>query len=61
MQLLVSFEWIEGEADAKGIKVTDAEVKKSFDEQRSRLPQGRRLPEVPQADDGQTQEDMLRA
>src|SRR5689334_2955393 len=34
MQLLVSFKWIQGEADAQGIKVTDAEVKKSFDEQK---------------------------
>jgi foldase protein PrsA len=34
MQLLVSFMWIQGEAEAQGIKVTDAEVKKSFDEQK---------------------------
>jgi foldase protein PrsA len=34
MQLLVSFKWIQGEADAQGVKVTDAEVKKSFDEQK---------------------------
>jgi len=34
MQLLVSFKWIQGEADAQGIKVTDAEVKKSFEEQK---------------------------
>src|SRR3954451_7654018 len=34
MQLLVSFKWIQGEAEAQGIKVTDAEVKKSFDEQK---------------------------
>src|SRR4051794_12134765 len=34
MQLLVSFKWIQGEAEAQGVKVTDAEVKKSFDEQK---------------------------
>ena len=34
LQLLISFKWIQGEADAMNIKVTDAEVKKSFDEQK---------------------------
>ena len=34
VQLLISVRWIEGEADAMGVKVTDAEVKKSFDEQK---------------------------
>jgi foldase protein PrsA len=34
MQLLTSFQWIEGEAKEQGIKVSDAEVKKSFDQQR---------------------------
>jgi foldase protein PrsA len=34
LQLLTSFEWIEGEAEEMGIKVTDAEVKKSFDQQK---------------------------
>jgi foldase protein PrsA len=34
MQLLTRFEWIEGEAKDLGIKVTDAEVKKSFDQQK---------------------------
>jgi foldase protein PrsA len=32
--LLVSYKWIQGEANQQGIKVTDAEVKKSFDAQR---------------------------
>jgi foldase protein PrsA len=32
--LLVSYKWIEGEAKEQGVKATDAEVKKSFDEQR---------------------------
>ena len=34
LQLLISFQWIQGEADAMGIKVTDAEVKKAFEEQK---------------------------
>ena len=34
IQLLTSFEWIQGEAEEMGIKVTDAEVKKSFAEQK---------------------------
>ncbi|HET6548133.1 MAG TPA: peptidyl-prolyl cis-trans isomerase [Solirubrobacter sp.] len=34
LQLLISFKWIQGEADALNVKVTDAEVKKSFDEQK---------------------------
>jgi foldase protein PrsA len=34
MQLLTSFQWIQGEAEDQGIKVTDAEVKKSFEEQK---------------------------
>src|SRR4051794_9750123 len=32
--LLVSYKWIQGEAEKQGVKVTDAEVKKSFDTQR---------------------------
>jgi parvulin-like peptidyl-prolyl isomerase len=34
MQLLTSFQWIEGEAKEQGIKVSDADVKKSFDQQK---------------------------
>jgi parvulin-like peptidyl-prolyl isomerase len=34
LQLLISFKWIQGEAEAAGVKVTDAEVKKSFGEQK---------------------------
>ncbi len=34
LQLLTSFHWIEGEAEEQGVKVTDAEVKKSFDQQK---------------------------
>ena len=32
--LLISFEWIEREAEEQGVKVTDDEVKKAFDEQK---------------------------
>ena len=32
--LLISFQWIESEAEEQGVKVTDAEVKKSFDQQK---------------------------
>src|ERR1700754_1125061 len=34
LQLLISFKWIQGEADSMGVKVTDADVKKSFAEQK---------------------------
>jgi foldase protein PrsA len=34
LQLLISFQWIQGEADAMEIKVSDAEVKKAFEEQK---------------------------
>src|SRR5215218_4762144 len=59
LQLLISFKWIQGEADSMNVKVTDAEVKKSFDEQKKQS--------FPKAEDykkfikqsGQTQEDIL--
>jgi foldase protein PrsA len=34
LQLLISFKWIQGEADTMKVAVTDAEVKKSFDTQK---------------------------
>jgi foldase protein PrsA len=34
MQLLISFEWIQGEAEELDVSVTDAEVKKAFEEQK---------------------------
>jgi foldase protein PrsA len=59
MQLLVSFQWIEGEAKSQGIKVTDADVKKAFDSQKKAS--------FPKEDDyqkflkqsGQTEDDIL--
>jgi foldase protein PrsA len=34
LQLLISFKWIQGEAEAMDLKVSDADVKKSFNEQK---------------------------
>src|SRR5687768_793502 len=34
LQLLISFQWLEGEAAEQDIKVSDAEIKKSFEEQK---------------------------
>ena len=34
LQLLISFQWIQGEAEDLGVKVSDAEVKKQFDTQK---------------------------
>jgi foldase protein PrsA len=34
LQLLVSFQWIQGQAEEMGVEVSDAEVKKSFDQQK---------------------------
>src|SRR4051812_33746606 len=34
LQLLISFKWIQGEADAMGLKVSNAEVRKSFEQQK---------------------------
>jgi foldase protein PrsA len=59
MQLLVSFQWIEGEAEELGIKVTDAEVKKSFDTQKKQsFPKDADYQKFLK-DSGQSQEDIL--
>src|SRR4051794_28701189 len=59
LQLLISFKWIQGEADAKGIKVTDAEVKKSFDEQKKQsFPKEADYQKFIKQS-GQTQEDIM--
>src|SRR3954449_4566416 len=34
LQLLISFQWLEGEAKEQGIKISDDEVKKSFEQQK---------------------------
>lgn len=60
MQLLISFRWIQGEATALNIAVTDAEVTKSFEDQK-------RLSFPKESDfqkflktSGQTQDDIVR-
>src|SRR5215217_1736454 len=59
LQLLISFKWIEGEAKEQGIKVSDAEVKKSFDQQRKQaFPKDADFQKFLK-DSGQTEEDIL--
>jgi foldase protein PrsA len=57
--LLISFEWIEREAEDQGIKVTDAEVKKSFDEQKKQSFPKTADYEKFLKDSGQTNEDVM--
>ena len=60
MQLLVSFQWIEGEAKAKGIKVSDKEVKASFDKQKKQaFPKAADFDKFLK-DSGQTEGDILK-
>ncbi len=60
MQLLVSFEWIEGEAKAKNIKVSDKEVKASFDKQKKQaFPKAADFDKFLK-DSGQTEDDILK-
>jgi parvulin-like peptidyl-prolyl isomerase len=60
LQLLVSFEWIEGEAKAKNIKVSDKEVKASFDKQKKQaFPKAADFDKFLK-DSGQTEEDILK-
>jgi len=57
--LLISFEWIEREAEEQGVKVTDAEVKKSFEEQKKQSFPKPADYEKFLKDSGQTEEDIL--
>jgi foldase protein PrsA len=59
MQLLTSFQWIEGEAEEQGIKVSDAEVKKSFEEQKKQSFPKEADYQKFLKDNGQTEEDIL--
>ena len=60
MQLLVSFEWIEGEAKAKDIKVSDKEVQASFDKQKKQaFPKAADFDKFLK-DSGQTEADILK-
>src|SRR3954465_12886309 len=59
LQLLISFKWIQGEAEAAGVKVSDAEVKKSFGEQKKQsFPKDADYKKFLQTS-GQTQADIL--
>jgi foldase protein PrsA len=58
--LLISFEWLEREAEDQGIKVSDAEVKKSFDEQKKQsFPKDADYQKFLK-DTGYTQDDLMR-
>jgi foldase protein PrsA len=60
LQLLISFEWIEGEAEEMNIKVSDAEVKKSFDKQKKEaFPKAADFDKFLK-DSGQTEKDILK-
>ena len=59
MQLLISFEWIQGEAEEMNIKVSDAEVRKEFDRQKkASFPKDQDYKKFLK-DSGQTEEDIL--
>lgn len=60
LQILVSFQWIEGEAEERGIEVSEAEVKKSFDEQKKQsFPKDADFEKFLK-DSGQTEADIMR-
>jgi foldase protein PrsA len=59
MQLLTSFQWIEGEAKEQGIKVSDEEVKKSFQEQKKQSFPKEADYQKFLKDNGQTEKDIL--
>jgi foldase protein PrsA len=59
MQLLISYEWIEGEASDRGISVSEAEVRKRFEEQRKQsFPKDADYRKFLE-DSGQTEQDIL--
>ena len=59
LQLLISFKWIEGEATRQKVKVSDAEIKKSFDTQRKEaFPKDADFKKFLK-DSSQTQDDIL--
>ncbi|MGH2969137.1 MAG: peptidyl-prolyl cis-trans isomerase, partial [Solirubrobacteraceae bacterium] len=59
LQLLISFQWLEGEAEEQGIEVSDAEVKKSFDQQKKQSFPKAADYEKFLKDSGQSNEDIL--
>jgi foldase protein PrsA len=60
LQLLISFEWIEGEAKQMDIKVSDKEVQASFDKQKKQAFPKEADFEKFLKDSGQTQADILK-
>jgi foldase protein PrsA len=59
LQLLISNQWIEGEAAKQGVKVTDAEVQKSFQQQKKQsFPKDADFQKFLKQS-GQTQQDIL--
>jgi foldase protein PrsA len=59
VQMLVYYEWIQGEAEERSIEVSDAEVRKSFDEQKKQsFPKEADYKKFLK-DYGQTEEDIL--
>ena len=59
MQFLISAEWIQQEADARDIEVSDEEVKKQFDDQKSQsFPNEKQYQQFLKTS-GQTEEDLL--
>jgi len=60
IQLLIQFKWIQGQADSMGIKVSDADVKKSFDQQKKQsFPKDADYQKFLKTS-GQSQDDLLR-
>jgi parvulin-like peptidyl-prolyl isomerase len=60
LQLLISFQWIEGEAKAQNIKVSDKEVQASFDKQKKQaFPKAADFQKFLK-DSGQTEGDILK-
>ncbi len=57
--LLISFEWVEREAEEQGIKLSDAEVKKSFEEQKKQSFPKEADYQKFLKDSGQTNEDVM--
>ncbi|MEA2136733.1 MAG: foldase protein PrsA [Solirubrobacteraceae bacterium] len=60
LQLLVSFEWIEGEAKLQNIKVTDAEITKTFEKQKKQAFPKEADWQKFLKDSGQTQKDIIK-
>src|SRR5215203_3106908 len=60
LQLLISFEWIEGEAKEQNIKVSDKEIQKTFDKQKKEaFPKEEDFAKFLK-DSGQTEKDILK-